>query len=155
MLRSLSLCLALALVPAAAAGCATHDADAKPAAATPKAATTGDDLQGSCVALMTKSRDCTDVFIPALVDARAAADQPAGIADAVKKDRDGVIAKANAEWATDSTDAHIADHCSAMVANLTDEQKQDLAPAKDCLAKAACGEFVGCAMPVFSKHLGK
>src|SRR5512140_2550386 len=106
MLRSLALAF-LALVPAAASGCATHDADAKPVAAAPKVAASSDDLHPTCVALMTRSRDCTDAFIPALVDARAAADQPPGIADQVKQDRDGVIAHAKAEWATDSTDQKI------------------------------------------------
>ena len=156
MQRALHLALALPIAFAlAAAGCATNDADAKTPAAAPKTATPDNDQHASCVALMTRSRECTEVFIPALVDARASVDQPPGIADQVKADRDGVIAQARTEWATDSTDANIDEHCSAMLAHMTDEQKADVAPAKECLAKSECGEFVGCAMPIFSKHLGK
>ena len=55
-----------------------------------------------CVAFITHARTCTDQYIPALVDARAAADMPAGIKAEVAKDRDGVIAQAKQEWATDS-----------------------------------------------------
>ena len=58
------------------------------------------------------TRTCTDQFIPALVDARAAADVPAGIKQAVASDRDGTIAQAKTEWATDSTDANFEKMCS-------------------------------------------
>jgi hypothetical protein len=131
----------------AATGCET------PAAANPakpmQAANAPDD-HALCVQLMDKSRECTAAFIPALVDARAAADQPPGIAAQVKADRDGVIAQANQEWANDSTDAAIDASCSKLPPLDADRDT-----AKSCLAAADCAGFVSCAMPVFAKHLSK
>ena len=110
MIRSLAA-LALGLAPLA--GCASDNAQAaKPAPTAQKAST--DDPKAVCVATMTRSRECTDDYIPALVDARAQADAPPGIADAVKKDRNAVIAEAKQEWATDSQDANIAGMCEKM-----------------------------------------
>ena len=111
-----ALALILALAPLAAA-CGTTSA-AAPAPKAQKASSTGD-AQTLCVEAMTRNRTCTDDFIPALVDARARHDMPPGIADAVKQDRNAVIAKAKEEWATDSTDESIARNCQAMVEKLT------------------------------------
>ncbi|HEU4614383.1 MAG TPA: hypothetical protein VFS15_19945, partial [Kofleriaceae bacterium] len=50
---------------------------ADPAAAPAQA---GVDPKAVCIEAFTRSRECTDDFIPALVDARASVDQPPGIA---------------------------------------------------------------------------
>lgn len=152
-LRSLCLfsSLALAAATAALSGCSSHDAEAKPATA--KAMSTGDDAHASCVAVQTRNRACTDAFIPALVDARAAADVPAGIAASVKQDRAAVIAQAKQEWTTDSTDAAIEQMCSRMAASLDDAGRADAKAGAGCVAKAACDEFVACEMPLLAKHL--
>jgi hypothetical protein len=141
--KSLILVSLLSLSTLAACG----GAEAKPApAAAPTASPASDhDL---CVAFMTHARTCTDQFIPAVVDARAAADKPAGIKDQVAKDRDGVIAQAKQEWATDGSDAGIAKTCSAPMPS-----SEARAAATSCTAKTECGEFVQCAMPVFAHHL--
>ena len=69
---------------------------------------------------------------------------------AVKTDRDGVIAQANAEWANDSTDAAIDSSCNQLP-SLGDDRDA----AQGCLAQADCNGFVSCAMPIFAKHLSK
>jgi hypothetical protein len=126
-------------------------APADPAQPQPAPAQAGVDPKAVCIQAFTRSRECTDDFIPALVDARASADQPPGIADAVKKDRDGVIAEAKQEWANDSKDEAIAANCEKIAAG-----KEELAAeAQACLAKTDCKEFVACAMPVFAKQFGK
>ena len=138
------------LVPVAlfAAACGTTS-DAAPA---PKQAAAPTD-HDTCIAVMTKNRACTDDYIPALVDSRARADQPAGIRDAVAKDRAAVITQAKAEWADDSKDPAIAAMCERMTAQ---PLPQDLvAMARGCLAKDACGAYVACITPVFEKHLSK
>jgi hypothetical protein len=102
-----------------------------------------------CVQMFQRQRSCTDQFIPALVDARARLDMPAGIAAQVKADRAGVIAQANTEWASDSTDAAIEQTCT----RITDDP--DVPTAQSCLAKAGCDPFVSCIVPVLEKHLHK
>jgi len=103
-----------------------------------------------CVAAMTRARACTDVYIPALVDTRARLDKPAGIAAEVAADRDGVIAAAKQEWASDSTDSGIAAMCQHMTANVSD---QDRAESSACLEQQDCGAFTSCLTPVFARHL--
>lgn len=147
----LALALSLALAPLA--GCASETAQAKPAPVAATKASTADDPKSVCVATMTKARECTDDYIPALVDARAQADVPPGIADQVKKDRDGVIKEAMGEWKTDSQDANIAAMCEKMAGDPS-VTPDDLMAAKDCNAKA-CKEYTSCVMPLFAKHFRK
>jgi hypothetical protein len=151
MLRSLSLCLALASLSTLAA-CATHEAEAKPATAAPKSGGTTDD-HALCVKMFDRNRECTDQYIPALVDARARKDMPAGIAAEVKSDRDGVIAQAKQEWAKDSTDEAIESTCNMIVAHLSDADRADETTVGQCLEKTDCGEYVACQVPVLEKHL--
>lgn len=147
MSRPLSLVLALAF----AAACATSDAAT---AEQPSShAKTPADARAVCVQTMTRNRACTDAWIPALVDARARHDVPAGIAADVKADRDAVIARAKAEWANDSTDASIGATCDRLVASAPPQADLDAATA--CLATSACGEYVGCVTPLFEKHFTK
>lgn len=140
------LLLVLALAPLASSGCASHEASAAPS---PPAAP---DNQALCVQVFQRARACTDAFIPALVDSRARNDQPAGIADAVRSDRDGVIAQAKTEWATDSTDDAIAANCQKL-GTVADPGQVDT--ARGCLSQADCAGFTTCVIPVFEKHFAK
>jgi hypothetical protein len=148
MSRYLVLVLALATAPLAA--CATQEA----MATTPPAqrAQAAGDPQAVCVAMFQRARACTDTYIPALVDSRARHDLPAGIAAQVAADRDGVIAQAKTEWASDSKDDAIAAKCSASAAQATADE---LATVQGCLAKADCTAFTACIMPVFESRLAK
>src|SRR4051794_11596942 len=89
-----------------ACGSKSKAAPAKPAdpAAGSGATATGGDLKALCVKFMTRSRECTSDFIPALVDMRARHDMPPGITAKVKENRDAVIAEAMKEWEIDSKD---------------------------------------------------
>ena len=142
---SLRASLFAVLVPLAlAAACggakpATHEAG--PAAGAPRAV---------CVTAFERQRTCADVFIPALVAARVEADNPPGIAadthiaEVLEK-----LAKANEEWATDSTDAAIGQHCDGMVAKVPADQLGALADAVDgCLTALDCEGFTSCMMPI-------
>jgi hypothetical protein len=102
---------------------------------------------------MTRARTCTSDYIPALVDARARQDKPAGIAAEVAKDRDGVIAQANVEWAEDSKDENIAAMCQHLAGNPSPEMQADADTIKGCLAAASCSDYTACSMPVFEKKL--
>ena len=154
MFRAISLAIGLsAIALSAAAGCETSSAEAAPATtptnATPHQATNGPDDHAMCVQGLTKARECTAQYIPALVDARASIDHPAGIADAVKQDRDGVIKQAMGEWANDSTDASIETACNQMPPFVG----ADRDAAQGCLAQADCSAFVSCVMPIVTKRL--
>ena len=127
--------------PSSTAVAAASGASHTPAKAAHKASTDPAPWDpAQCAAIMTHARTCTAAFIPALVDARAAADVPAGIKAAVAEDRNGVIAQANQEWARDSTDAAIAAQCQ-QPKPYTDEQ---LAAATTCQASTDCTAFSQC-----------
>jgi hypothetical protein len=133
-----------ALLVSVSAACSTtstpdHPERSATAAAAPTAV-------ASCVAALTRARTCSDAFVPALVDARARHDVPAGIAAAVAADRAGMIAQARAEWAVDSTDASIAQTCA--------DAGGDVATADaDCAAATDCAAFATCAIRGFEASL--
>lgn len=141
---------AFALLTVAAAACSTTDAAPAPATPASSAATASTDPHATCVQLMTRNRTCTDEFLPMLVDLRAKHDRPAGIAAEVAADRAGVIAKARSEWATDSTDAAIAQVCSQLIAS---PAAAHLAAGTACLAEATCTPYVACIAPIMEQHL--
>src|SRR3569833_1238074 len=135
--------LALPALPA----CEGAEAKPAPASTAQKASTPANPDHDLCVAIMTHSRTCTDQYIPALVDARAQAGHPAGIKEEVAKDRAGVIAQAKQEWANDSLDANIEKMCSQPKPN-ADAIRAD---ATACQAKADCGEFSACIVPIITQ----
>ena len=138
-MKKLALCLLLV-----ACGKSTPTNVPKKVAADPKS---------QCVAIMQRARECTNDYIPILVDTRAKHDMPPGIAEAVKTDRDGVIAQAKQEWATDSQDPNIAAMCDQMAPQMNDPSDQ--ATANDCIGKQECVGFSTCVMPLFEKHMNK
>ena len=140
---------ALTLAAAVSAAACGSTSDAAPAPTTARAQAS--DPSASCVEVMTRNRTCTDDYIPALVDARARHDVPAGITDAVKADRAAVIAEALGEWAEDSKDAAITAMCERMAASGR-ASPVDVETAQACLAQAACGPYVACVIPVFEKQ---
>jgi hypothetical protein len=146
MIRSIVLALTLGSL----AGCNSHDAKAQPTAK-PVAAESSPAATNTCIKVFTKARECTSDYIPALVDSRARHDVPAGIAEAVKKDRAAVIAEAMKEWETDSTDASIAATCD----KIGGEVEAEAGTANACLAKADCAGFTACVMPLFEKRFAK
>ena len=154
-LLSLDLCLgfALALAPLAAACGTTSDAAPTQQTAKAQASSTSNDQQ-LCVEMFTRSRTCTDDYIPALVDSRAKLDNPPGIAGRVKADRAGVIAEAKQEWVSDSTDASIAANCQHLVAGMAGD-RSDVDTVHGCLAQPDCAAFATCITPVFEKHTAK
>ena len=111
------------------------------------------DPKSLCVAVMQRARECTNDYIPVLVDMRAKHDQPPGIAAAVAQNRDAVIAEAKQEWAIDSQDPNIEANCDRMAPQLNDPSDQ--ASANDCLGKQECVGFSTCVMPLFEKHISK
>ena len=145
MNRSLFVSFALATALSTFAACGSP-----PAQTAPAQHAQASDPTATCTQTFVRERVCTDTFIPALVDARARHDMPAGIAQQVKADRDGVIAEAKTEWATDSTDAAIAQTCARLGPTFDDHQA---AAATASLTKSDCAEFTASIMPLVDSHL--
>ncbi len=143
--------LILALAPLVAA-CGTASEAAPAPAPSKQAASTSGDFQTACMAVMQRNRTCTDEFIPALVDMRASKDLPAGIADAVAKDRPAVIARAKEEWALDSTDEVFARQCQTLGQYATPE---NIAAGEACMAKTTCAEYSPCIVTVMGNTMHK
>lgn len=109
--------------------------------------------EGLCVSSFKRQRDCTDSFLPALVDLRVRLDKPEGIADTARKEgRDALIAEAREEWKEDSTDESIAKTCGRMMSQGA-ATAQMIDATKECLAAPGCGEFVPCQVKIIEQHL--
>lgn len=143
ILSSLLLALAACGGADAPATSGTTATQAQPAtAATPR---------DTCVAMFERQRACTDLYLPALVDARIANDIPAGIAARAAEPggRDAMMTTARSEWANDSTDASISATCDDILAKMPPEQAEGMTgQANQCLATDACQAFVDCVIPM-------
>lgn len=126
------------------------EASAAPAAQATAAGDSSVDAKATCVASWVRQRECTDQFIPALVDLRVRMDFPAGIAaEAQQHGRDALITTARGEWAEDSTDEAIATSCDRMLAALPSPPVEEaLEGGARCLAETTCDAFVTCELAV-------
>jgi hypothetical protein len=107
----------------------------------------------TCVASFSRQRDCTDAFIPALVDLRVRTDVPAGIAETARTGgRDALIAEAHDEWKKDSSDEAINDTCSRMAGRVDEAMLRSMSA---CLSHASCAEFVPCEIVVLEHRLAR
>jgi hypothetical protein len=126
---------------------------AEPPAKQPASAS--DDPLSVCVTAFERQRECTDIFIPALVAARVEHDKPPGIAATDTADgREALVAKAHEEWKVDSTDENIAANCQKMSTEIPPDVAAQLTEqVQGCLAADGCQAFVDCLIPVISGNL--
>ena len=104
------------------------------------------DAHQTCVAVVRRQRECTDAFIPALVDARVRADVPAGIAQKDKEiGRDALVGLALEEWKVDSTDQAIDATCDKATAH-----PELIEKAEACMSQSACDAFSACTVEILS-----
>lgn len=107
----------------------------------------------TCVAAFRRQRECTDAYIPALVDARVRADKPAGIAAKDKEiGRDALVAAALEEWKTDSTDQAIDQTCTNITNDEAAGAPELIQRAQACLAESDCASFSACAVDIVSSR---
>lgn len=156
IVRSFSIALALSITAACgaseppASSTQTNSQDVR----APEVKSSSETHEGydTCVAAFRRQRECTDVFIPALVDARVRHDNPAGIAAKDKElGRDALVAGAREEWASDSTDEAIDATCTKLTGNGAGTPEL-IQKAEACLAKSSCDEFSACAVEIASSH---
>jgi hypothetical protein len=149
MMRAMrSLSLGLLLIVALAGG-----GGSKPAPASPQPAA-NDDAAG-CEKMFARQRECTDVFIPALVGWRVELDVPAGVAARDQAEgRQALVDQALTEWAEDSKEEKVRETCAAILASIPAER---LAPMREageaCMATADCQAFVACMEPMHRQRL--
>jgi len=143
------LSLVFVLVAAACGGAES------PAEKTPQPKSAADDPHSVCVQAFQRQRECTDEFIPALVDARVRRNAPPGIADQDQElGRDKLVEMALEEWKTDSTDAAIEQTCTDMESKMPpDQQERVTEQVGQCLGAEACRAFVDCLLPVIESQL--
>lgn len=103
-----------------------------------------------CRDLLRRGRDCSAVFLPALVAERVRLDNPAGIAAyATQIGREALLSEALNEYAEDSKDERIAATCADVEAYLPADRGQRLVSSGEaCLRLEACEPFVACAVPI-------
>src|SRR5262245_54286396 len=149
-MHSSPLALPLAFFLAACAGAETPNENVTSSPALNEAT----NAQALCVQSFQRQRECTDAFIPALVDARVRHDRPAGIAAADHSEgRAALVAKALEEWRTDSLDASIHETCAGMISHGAGTPEMSAALSA-CLERTSCGEFVPCQIQLIEHTFG-
>jgi hypothetical protein len=147
---SKALSLVLVLVAAACGGAETPAETPQP-----QPVATTNDPHSVCVQAFQRQRECTDEFIPALVDARVRKNAPPGIAEKDQElGRDKLVEMALEEWKADSTDAAIEQRCTDMASKMPPEQLQQATDQiGQCLAAEGCSAFVDCLIPAIEPQL--
>ena len=158
IVRSFSIALALSITtacgasePPAASGTQTNAQDMR----APEVKSSAETHEGydTCVAAFNRQRECTDAFIPALVDARVRNDHPAGIAAKDKElGRDALVAGALEEWKSDSTDEAIHATCTKITDDEADGMPELIQKAEACLKESDCSAFSACAVDIASSR---
>jgi hypothetical protein len=98
-----------------------------------------------CVAIMSRTRACADIFVPALMRLRVRLDRPPGIAARYEAEgEDALMPVARAQFDRDWSDEAIADNCDDMEDRTEAEREAILAPERACFAMPDCEQFVAC-----------
>jgi hypothetical protein len=153
--RLYSIALSLTLTAACGASEPAATAPAAQEVRSPEVKASAEKHEGydTCVAAFRRQRECTDTYIPALVDARVRADKPAGIAAKDKEiGRDALVAAAFEEWKVDSTDEAIDQMCTNITSGETSGLPEMLQWAEACLAKTDCAGFSACAVDIVASR---
>lgn len=105
-----------------------------------------DDGRAVCEGVMKRTRECKDLYVPALLRTRTRFDQPPGIAERYARDGEAVLLPiAREEFDRDWSDAGIQSHCDEPDAKepgarrrIVDRERGCLRPSDDCAAFVAC-----------------
>lgn len=116
----------------------------------PTASTSDTPAARVCRSLLQRGRDCSAVFLPALVAERVRLDIPAGIAAEDRSiGRALLLSQALDEYTDDSTDERIASTCAGLAQQLPAPRAEQLVTnGEACLVHDACEPFAACAVPI-------
>lgn len=114
-----------------------------------------DDGRQVCESVMRRTRECKELYVPALLRTRARYDQPPGIAARYAKDGEATLLPvAREEFERDWSDAGIASHCDALVAKEPRVRQAIVERERACLSRDDCLAFVACNMESLAKKWG-
>ena len=154
MTRSFALALAVIVTPACGAS-EPRSTSAPEEVPAPQVKSSSEKYEGydTCVEAFRRQRECTDDYIPALVDARVRADKPAGIAAKDKEiGRDALAGLALDEWKGESTDEAIDRMCTEITDDEAAGAPELVQQAEACLAESECAAFSACAVDIVSSR---
>ena len=146
---ALALCGAFASCAGRSDATRAEAADASPAPAMtavndsvePRGGTPGE----TCVAVMHRTRDCADVYVPGLLALRVRLDMPAGIAKRFEMEgKDAMLGLAHSQFSRDWSNEAIVRNCEALSEKPTADQERIVAPDRRCLEMPDCGTFTAC-----------
>ena len=98
-----------------------------------------------CIAVMHRTRDCENLYVPALLALRVRLDQPPGIAARFKEEgKDAMLEAAHSQFSQNWSDEAIAQNCKALSDKAMDEQERIITPERRCLETTDCSAFTRC-----------
>jgi hypothetical protein len=99
----------------------------------------------ACVAVMQRTRDCEEVYVPRLLALRVRLDQPSGIARRFEVEgRRAMLGLAHHQFAQDWSDEAISRTCTDLSQKALVEQERMIAPERECLQTTNCNAFTAC-----------
>jgi hypothetical protein len=129
----------------------------KPAPEEPAPSQGGGDLLSVCVKTIERQYECTDDFIPALVDMRIKHGLlPPDAVPILEEEggRDKLIQIAMDEWKVDGVEPKRTETCQKMLQVVSPEEGEKLkAAGEKCLAATDCKAFLDCMMPVMEAQM--
>jgi hypothetical protein len=146
-LRAISLSLSGALASCASRPDAVHApaSDASVAAADPPAHANGGTPTQACVAVMHRTRECEDVYVPGLLGLRVRLDLPRGIAERFSSEGESAMLElAHSQFSRDWSDDAITRNCTDLSRRDQAEQEAIVAPDRHCLEMTDCNAFTTC-----------
>lgn len=153
-MKRTSLVIALFLV-----GCGSSKPAPEAPAPSESKAESGGDLLDVCVKTFERQYECTDDFIPALVDFRIKNGLlPAEAAPLLEEEggREKLIQMAMEEWKVDGVEPQRTESCKKMTKVVTPEEGEKLkAAGEQCLATTDCKAFLDCMMPIVEAQMLK
>jgi hypothetical protein len=141
----LTLCVVLAScagrsdaihAPAPEAAVASVDARARPSGGTPAEA---------CVAVMHRTRECREEYVPGILALRIRLDQPPGIAERYEAEGESAMLElAHSQFSRDWSDEVIIRNCADLSRRPAAEQERIIASDRRCLETLDCSGFTAC-----------
>ncbi len=140
---------------ATACGSATVPASTPSAEPAPAETESGADAARKvCEAVMVRTRECGELYVPALLRTRARFDHPPGIAKRYAAEgEERLLPIARAEFKQDWSDEGIDKHCGELLDKPEEERDAIVKREKSCLGAAGdCQAFVDCNMQLLERR---
>jgi hypothetical protein len=99
----------------------------------------------ACFAVMHRTRECKEVYVPGLLGLRVRLDLPTGIAERFSSEGESAMLElAHSQFSRDWSDDAITRNCTALSQKAQAEQERIVAPDRHCLETTDCNAFTTC-----------